>query len=289
MNIFNGCEITKVLRVNYSCFFFCVLLILPFTLLTSCAGTGKRSEITPAENNIEKIAVIGESKIFYPRMRNKTPVLDLADSKKALGIHLPRVEKIFVDKGYEVTYVKPAGVGYFYINGDNWVTEDNGNSEKKWQIKSGDPVYEYSEIKEDERFHYIVRKAFERAVVADERWLLDRFKPVKYEYDLSVLHEHTGADTVCFVRLFGNKYTAKRKLGDAGLMVLGALVGAYGGSISQDITGSHITCINALSGTVLWNKWISVIADPVETETEIIESLLKSFPKKSEPLNTAIY
>ena len=235
---------------------FCLLFCLPMIFLISCAGTAKKTEITPVDNNMEKIAVIGESKIFYPRMRNKTPVLDLAASKEVLNMDLPKVEETFTAKGYEVTYMQPAGIGYFYINGDNWVAEDVEKSENKWQIKSGDAVYEYPEIQQNERFHYIVRKAFERATVAADRWQFGSYKPVKYEYDRQILLEYTGADTICFVRFYGNKYTAKRKAGDVGLMVLGALAGSYGGRISQDTTGSSITCMDTASGNVLWNGWM---------------------------------
>lgn len=264
-------------------------LILAAVLLTSCANQAKKSDITPVDNQIQKIAIIGESKVFYPRMGGKSPLLDLASSKKVMEIHFPKAGEVLKGKGYEVTYQEPAGIGYLYINEENWVTEDYNNSDVKWQTNAGDPVYEYSNIKQDEHFHYIVKQAFEKATITSERGIFNRYRPVKYAHDLSVLGEQTGADTICFVRLYANRYTASRNAGEIGLIVLGALFGAYGGTVSSDGIGSSTTCMDVATNKVIWNGWMYKTNDPMDEDTAIVETVLKSFPQKGAPIAFKVY
>ncbi len=66
---------------NYLC-----IICLSAVAFYGCAGKKNIADIPPVENHMEKIAVIGESKIYYPRMGGKDPVLDLGASKKALEI-----------------------------------------------------------------------------------------------------------------------------------------------------------------------------------------------------------
>ena len=111
-------------------------LCLSIITLYGCAGTPKKIiEAEPIENHMEKIAVVGESKIYFPRTGQKPPLLDLGMSKKVFDLHFQKTEDILKEKGYEVLYAQPAAVGYFYINQENWVFEDYHDSENKWQIK----------------------------------------------------------------------------------------------------------------------------------------------------------
>lgn len=264
-------------------------LWLSIIVLSGCAGTNKKTVRKPVENTMKKIAVIGESEIYYPRMRGKSSVFDLSASKKALEINLAKIEDILKKRGYEINYCKPAAVGYLYINDENWVCDNCENGNKKWQIKNGETVFEYADVKENEGFGRAVKKALEHAKVSPAD-----VSPLKYDFDLAAVRDFTKADTLCFNRIYGVKFTTARKVGalaaEAGIAVLGAMFGVYTPlqGPPQDMVGSSLTCINSSTGEVIWGARHSFYDDPLNIKGIVMESLLDKFPSQGEPIRAGM-
>ncbi len=268
-------------------------LWLSIIVLSGCAGTNKKTVIKPVENNMKKIAVIGESKIYYPRRGGQSPVLDLEASKKAMDIHFYDIEAILKQRGYEIQYCKPAGVGYLYINDENLVVKDYGTDNSTWKIKGGGPVFEYMDVKENKEFGRAVRRAFEHITAETNAKQYDSYLPLAYDFDLAALRDFTKADTVCFSSITGNRYTEGRKAGAAlsqiGSIVLGPQIpiARFTGieMFARDMVGSNLACIDTSTGTLLWSAWQAIFDDPLNEKVDIMKKLLASFPERGKPLN----
>ena len=202
------------------------------------------------ENPMKKVAVVGSARVEWPRVG--ISALGLRESKAALEGLLPKAGEVLSTKGYTVTFCEPAGVGY-NNNSEVLVYEnygEEGNDTKKWKKPYGDPTpaYEYPAAQNNREFGDAIRHVFRGIESAISTNRLDLFTP--NAKDLSVIGQATGADTICFVRVYGTRYSTRRKVG---VFLMTTAFSPYGvGSAPKDYTESFFICADAKTGAVLW-------------------------------------
>jgi hypothetical protein len=275
----------KIRRSPYNPTWF--ILIASLMLVAGCAGVQIRaSDSMLQENSIKKIAVLSTARVEWPRYdfirgpTGKEPVLGLTESKQALAILTPKLRDILVDKGYEVVFSEPMGIGYYSPRyKENLVIEtygEKGKQFKKGQITDNSPAFEYPVVQNDQRFGRSVRNLFEHIELAGYRRDLETFTLPKN--DLEVIREVTGADTVCLYRVYGQKFSTSRKVATTFLSLSGPV---------KDIVVSFWFFVDASSGEVLWQHGRGFIGkDPTNPEEmgAAIDSL-KYLPKISKTMD----
>ncbi|MEJ2622281.1 MAG: hypothetical protein P8163_19145, partial [Candidatus Thiodiazotropha sp.] len=188
----------------------------------------KASGLLIEKNPINKIAIVGEAQVMRPRMGGKDPILSLSSSKLLLEDSLPRLKSAFKNKGYQVVYAEPAGIGYYWRGPDDyWVydysAKKKGIGSDKWRMDSMRPVYEYPRIKKSKAIEKATRNEFERL---NDYISMNRLSDYLPDYEnVQTIAQQTQADTVCFARLWGERYSTARKVGDVALKVAVALLG----------------------------------------------------------------
>lgn len=174
-----------------------------------------------------------------------------------------------------------------------------GDKTKTWEIRSMDPVYEYPIVSEMPELGKAARRIFENINSAmTERevsvWTgkvkkksIDTFTPQKD--DLKLIQETTGADTVCFVRISGTRYTETKKAVGA---VLAAFMNLYSAGTNryravEDSLETYFICTGSESGEVLWQhaslQLFPDIDRPVDSKCK------RSAPNSFEDPNAIIY
>lgn len=252
-----------------------VISIFCIVLISGCAGVKIRaSDSMFQENNIKRIAILGEGRLEWPRIGGKEPVLGLPDTKIALEILVTKAKEVLSRKGYEIVFSEPVGVGYYNpLYKENWVYENYGEKReesKKWQITDKRPAYEYPAVQNNPEFAKTVQSLFEQIELAIYQRRLNTFVPS--QNDLEVVRQVTGADTICFNRIYGQKFSTGRK-------VTAALVA---GVTLQDTLESFFIFADARTGEVLWQNGTYLAGvDPVTFGTKYIPVIFNYFPERN--------
>lgn len=265
--------------------------VLGMTCALVLGGCGGGLKIRAADkmlkaNPIKNIAIIGGGKVFYPSHAGgaEGPVC-VAQSKECLSILLTQTKEALGQKGYNIVFCEPAGIGYYDpALRENWVCEDVEHSDKRWQPKAGEPGYEYPIVEKDPAFRQAVRNIFERINVAVQARTLSSYKPAPS--DIAVLQKTTGADTILLERVYGREFTAGRHIGGFMLGVAAAAFGAYGANTEpHESVESFLICVEASTGEVLWQHGLFANRPPRKPEASFMKEVLEPFPNINEPVN----
>lgn len=239
------------------------------TVFTGCGTQQARisyraSDALIYNNPIKNIALVGESRVMRPRMGGKDAVLSLSSSKLLLEDALPKLKSAFESKGYSVVSATTAGIGYYWRAPDDYWVYDfdaKASAPDKWRVDSMNPVFEYPELKSDTKISSAVRDEFERL---NDFISMNRvsvyFPDVK---NVSTIAQSTGADTVCFTRLWGERYSAGRVAGDIALKVLVVMLGGAPTGGLQEKKTITIVCSNAKTKQLVWQNTYTSFEDPI--------------------------
>lgn len=249
-----------------------IIAIAGFLFLNfyGCASQVKKttfrgSDVLFTKNPINKIAVVGEAKVMRPRMGNNGAVLSLSASKLFVEDSVPKLKAAFEKKGYEVVFAEPAAVGYYWRGPDGyWVFDYDAKDGEpdKWRIDNLETVYEYPEIEKNPSLSTALKEEFERLndYISVNRYLV--YDPKKQ--NITAIAKETGADTICFARLWGKRYSAGRVAGDVALSVVAAMFGVYRtGSNVQEKRLVNIVCTDANTAQVVWQYTYVTAQDPI--------------------------
>ncbi|MEW6602536.1 MAG: hypothetical protein AB1499_16305, partial [Nitrospirota bacterium] len=180
------------------------------------------------------------------------------------------------------------------MQGDWVVIQNSDSADKKWQVKNGDLVYGYPLVQENQEFKNAVQNIFDyvqSAIPANKMGNIDLKENLG---DLQVISQVTGSDTVCINRIYGEKYTTARKVGDFATQVgVGILTGVLTGglvvvtpaSTTTEIIDSHYTCVDAATGDVIWQHGVRKVGDPIDPGKSFVEGILKPFPPVNTPMD----
>lgn len=256
-----------------------VVLIALSMFAFGCGGFYLRASDSMFKgNSIKKIAILSTGRVVWPRVYGKEPVLGLTENKQALTILTPKLREILVNKGYEVVFSEPVGIGYFspYYK-ENWVIETEKGEEYKWQVVDYRPAFEYPVVQNNQEFCKAVRNIFEQIEAAikyyHKLWTFTPFKD-----DLEVIRQVTGADTICLMRVSGDKFSTIRK-------TMRKVFGQYAPR-GNEWVHAFLFFVNTSSGEVLWQnhafpRWEQDPANPGEM---VVNEPLKYFPKINQPM-----
>lgn len=260
-----------------------VILIALSMLVFGCAGVPIRvSDSLFQENSIKKIAILSTGRVEWPRWVGKEPVLGLTENKQALEMLTPKLRESLINRGYEVVFSEPAGIGYYHpFYKENWVYENYVEKKeecKKWQVVDHRPAFEYPSVQNNQEFCAAVRNIFEQIELAiHERQLKTLTLSTN---DLQVIRQVTGADTVCLCRVYGQKFTTGRKVATA---FIAAALGTT--STVNDTVESFLLFVNASSGETLWQHGKYFIGrDPANPGEMVVNEPLRHFPKINETM-----
>ena len=228
----------------------------------------RASDLLIEKNPIKKIAIVGEAQVMRPRMGGKDPILSISSSKQLLEDSLPRLRSAFNNKGYKVVYAEPAGIGYYWRGPDDYWVYDYSAKKKgigfdKWRIDSMKPVYVYPRIKRSKAIEKATRNEFERL---NDYISMNRLSAYLPDYEnVETIAQQTHADTVCFARLWGERFSTARKVGDVALKVAVALLGGgmSGGGL-KEFKEVCLVCANAESKQLAWLNTYIVGGDPID-------------------------
>lgn len=267
-------------------------IILFFALLACTPKVKIRASDTMSNNNsMNKIAVLAQGEVNWPRMGGKS-LLILPHCEKATEDFLLHTTGVLSKKGYEIVYAEPVGVGYY--SKDCWfLTEDPELTDYEpdfKQIADSDPIFVYPQFQGNGEFERCVHRLIEQLTLAMKEQRQYTFTPA--QNDIDVIQEFTGADTICLLDVHGTKYSTARKVGGAFAEVLHFLTD---GDFRSDIggaVGDHFSLllvfIDAKTGEVLWQRWTGAGGDPLNSNEEFFESALEFFPSRNEPIDHTV-
>lgn len=263
-----------------------LLMILMVFIMSGCGSVKIRSSDFMYNNNpINKIELFAVAKVVYPGIGSHPSALGLAESKTLLEKILPQTKEALSRKGYEVITCEPVGIGHY--DPLRKATRYYEDYEKSQEIKltngrGSDPVYEYEMLTENLELKSALKSVFEDIQTAINEKRVDTFTPSTD--DMQVIRIHSKADTVCFNRIFGVKYTTARKSGSAGLAVVAGLLGAHVQQL-KDMIESYLVFVDTSSGEVMWQHGIFKSGDPVNPDIDYIDKVLASFPIKGQQMD----
>jgi hypothetical protein len=199
------------------------------------------------DNSMDKIAVFGHGKINWPRMGRGGSALVLPDCIQATENALVQTKKVLAKKGYEVVCADPVGVGFYSEN--MWLVEDldDWKEEKFTKIKDLRPIFVYPQFQHDQEFDKSVLNVIGQLNLAIKENRVGGFEPNKK--DIEVIHQATGADTICLQRLYGIKYSTRRKIGKEFLQLF-----TYRKITVEDSVELLMIFVDARTGEVLWQS-----------------------------------
>ena len=263
-----------------------IVTIITLIFIGGCASKVKirASDMMLKENRVKKIAVLAEGKINWPRMGKGGQVLGVSDSKKALREHISKTKQILTNKGYEVVFAEPVGIGYYCKKW--WLMPERYGEDESCQlqlIEDSKPVFTYPKFQDSQEFSKAVHNINEQLELALVEKRLDSFVPSKK--DIEVIQQATEADTICLNRIYGVKFSTRRKAGAFALGVVAGMFGAYGHGHISDMVESYFVFIDATRGDVLWQHGIYTQGEPIEPSEKFLENVLKFFPARNEPFD----
>ena len=262
-----------------------VILIASAMLVSGCVGFRgvpvRASDSMFQENSVKKIAILSAGRVEWPRWGGKEPVLGLVESEQSLAIITPKLREILANKGYEVVFSEPVGIGYYSPSyKENWVIENYGGKDeqfKKWQVVDNSPAFEYPIVQNNQEFCKAVRNIFEQIELAIYWKDINIFSPSKN--DLEVIRQFTGGDTIFFFRVWGRRFSTQRKVATAYEYLPPVPHG------TNDWGSYLLSFVNASSGEVLW-QGVSVGKDPSVPEKTGVNEILSYFPKIDQTMDT---
>jgi len=101
---------------------------------------------------------------------------------------------------------------------------------------------------------------------------------------LRLLGARTGADTLCFARVTGFRFTQARK---AAAVAMNAATIWFGVVVlpPQDSAAVNLACYDAASGKLAWYSALGAyLGDPEKPNGEALKAGLKYFPVKGKPM-----
>ncbi|MBN2515700.1 MAG: hypothetical protein JXC33_06665 [Deltaproteobacteria bacterium] len=262
-----------------------VTIIILFSIV-SFSGCAPKTKIRGSDemftkNPVNKIAILSAGNVNWPRMGKGGDVLVVPHAKQANETLLSQVKKVLTDKGYEIVYAEPVGVGF---NCTNWWLLENPEAENEEEvlkkIDNGDPIFKYPKFQEEGEYTVAVLNLIGQLEKAINMKQLYTFAPRKE--DVEIIQKETSADTICLHRIYGKKFSAGRKAGAVALSVVAAMFGAYGGSSPHDMVESYFVFIDAKTGAVLWQYGLYATGDPLNPDQENMARILKFFPTKNQ-------
>jgi hypothetical protein len=230
------------------------------------------------DNSMDKIAVFGHGKINWPRMSRGGSVLVLPDCIQATENALVQTKQVLTKKGYEVVCADPVGVGFYSQN--MWLVEelDDWKEEKVTKIRDIRPIFVYPQFQHDQEFDKSVLNVIGQLNLAIKENRVGSFLPDRE--DIEVIHQATGADTICLQRLYGRKYSTARKIVTAIQDLF-----TYFPYADEDYVELLLIFIDAKTGEVLWQSGeSSKDENPINPSEEFVEDVLKLFPARNETL-----
>jgi len=264
-----------------------VAIILTLIFISGCAPKTRirASDTMFQENPARKIAVFAEGKVNWPRMGKGGLCLGVSDSKKSLTALLSQTEQVLSNKGYEVVFAEPVGIGY---NSHKWwlIPEEEGEYKEGplELIEDSKPVFVYPRFQDNQEFSKAVHTLIEELELALKQKQLNTFDPPKKA--IEVIRQTTAADTICLNRIYGKKFSGARKTGAVALGVLGAMFGVYGaGSTVRDMIDCYFIFIDTKTGEVLWQYGIYASENPINPSKTFVKNVLKHFPKINTPFD----
>jgi hypothetical protein len=272
------------MNVKMRCYRISLAMFVALTFLISgCAGVRIRaSDSMMQENSTKKIAILATGRVEWPRMAGKEPVLGMAENKKALEAMVSWTKTVLSRKGYEIVFSEPAGIGYYNpFYKENWVYEnydEKGEESRKWQVTDRKPAYEYPVIENNQEFCRAIRNVFEQMELAIYGRTLNSFIPSKD--DLDIIRQVTGADTICFSRVYGRKFSTRRKI--AGVAIAAALGTT---STVEDSQETFYVFVSVSTGEVLWQHGVYIMGKDPTFPVVTMDMALRYFPEINKTMN----
>jgi hypothetical protein len=262
-----------------------VMFVALTLLISGCVGVRIRaSDSMLQENSIKKIAILATGRVEWPRMGwgRKEPILGLTESKKALETVVSHTKSVLSSKGYEIIFSEPAGIGYYNpFYKENWVYEnygEKGEEARKWQVTERKPAYEYPVVENNQEFCRAIRNVFEQMELAIYGHTVYSF--ILSKDDLDIIRQVTGADTICFSRVYGQKFSRGRKIAVA------AIAAALGSSATaEDSQETAYFFVDARTGDILWQYWTYLMGKDPMFSVETMDIALKYFPEINKTMN----
>jgi hypothetical protein len=265
-----------------------ITVVIIFLMSVGCAPKVKirAPEDYFTKNLSKKIAILSEGKVNWPRTQEAGNVLVLPHCKESAEESLSATEEVLADKGYEVVYAEVVGVG-FYSKGFYFMEDTESNLS---QITDSKPLFLYTQFRDDTEFNKSVMHVIGQLELALHGVGLHGFMPFKE--DIEVIQQFTGADTICLHRVYGNKYSNRRKVGLAALQILAAVPAfLFPGApvvadvpIPSDTVEEIYVFVDARTGEVLWQGEVSTEGNPLNPK-KYVESVLNYLPTVNEPFD----
>ena len=151
--------------------------------------------------------------------------------------------------------------------------------EKKFKkIKDIRPIFVYPQFQHDQDFDKSVLNVIGQLNLAIKENRVGSFLPDRE--DIEVIHQATGADTICLQRLYGKKYSTARKIVTAIQDLF-----TYFPVADEDYVELLLIFIDAKTGEVLWQSGeSSKDENPINPSEEFVEDVLRLFPARNETL-----
>jgi len=271
------------------------------------------------ENTINRIAVFGSGRVIWPRLGGKEPVIGLEASKQTLEAVMPLIKAGLTEKGYQPVILEPVGVFPNPTYTDDWVFPAKGefvdpeekpatqNADgddafaqpqvvakpdktasfgKPYQVEGKNPVFVYDGYAKDATALASAKSVFDfldqlpASLPADSK--IGQQNPPADA--MHVLGSRTGADTLCFARVTGNRFTAARK---AAVVAMNAATIWFGVVVipPQDSAALNLACYDAASGKLAWHSaYGAYLGDPEKPNGDSLKHGFKYFPIKGKPM-----
>ena len=293
----------------------CGLVVMAVQLSGCAAGRPiNASHNLSKQNAMNKVAVFGTSRVVWPRMFGKEPVLGLEASKETLNAVLPMLRSQMQSKGYDVAAVEAVGIYPYPQFKEDWVfpmsgefqdpdeekkagteaaeTADSSDFGKPYQLVDKQAAYIYPSFAQNASAHSAARTVFEHidsqlgiAPLAPGASAQTGDASVTAPAEaMNLLREQTGADTLCFANVQGHRFTAARKAGVIAMNLLTAMFGVVTVP-PQDAATLSLTCYSPDSTGLAWQNVFQNLGDPEKPNPKAVTQLLSLFPARGEPLN----
>lgn len=275
------------------------LIISSLLLISGCAPKLRirASDTMMRKNPMKEIAIVADGRIeraVRSEIKGIQPHLDLTASKIALEKILPLIKIGLQKRGYEISFCEPIGIGFYSPHhSESWVVDHE--NDKKWQISDYEPVYIYPIAQNNQGFYEAVRNVFERAAQ------YERFKLNVEQYPVIIpsigyvpkdivqeIQKVTGGDTICFLRIYGQKVPGWEKTLDAvkDVLLAATVIGilGIGREKTKETVVAHFTCADAKDGEILLQYGVLEKENPINPGKNYYKKVLKYFPGINETL-----
>lgn len=266
-----------------------VFILIPSVLiLLSMIGCASPPDLRShnsmqSANPINKISIIGYSRVDWPRTWGGEPVLGLKSSQAAIENLVPLARTVLEKKGYVVTFAEPIAIGFPWPNRKEnivYVDYDQQGTDDKWTQTDDLPAHIYPVLEsnpEAKQSAITILRELEDSISKRQTW---GFKPDVES--VKTLVAGTNSDTVCVLRAWGHRFSQARAVG---AFFLGVLTGSVANT--SDVGETVFACISGEDGTVLWQKAYRLSDDPMDIKQPEVEAGLKLFPAANMSLPTS--